>query len=75
MSNDPMGPGTYMTEQEAKEFHNLFVFSTGFFVTVAVIAHILMWMWRPWFPGTGPYKAGTAATASLQTGASAASKS
>jgi light-harvesting complex 1 beta chain len=33
----------------------------GFFVTVAVIAHILVWMWRPWFPGTEPYKAGMAA--------------
>ncbi len=61
MSDERMGPGTYMTPEEAKEFHNLFVMAMGFFVTVAVIAHILVWMWRPWFPGTEPYKAGMAA--------------
>lgn len=57
MSDDRLGPGTYLTPDEAKAFHNLFVISMGFFVTVAVIAHLLVWMWRPWFPGTEPYKA------------------
>ena len=23
---------------------------------VAVVAHILAWMWRPWLPGPGGYK-------------------
>jgi light-harvesting complex 1 beta chain len=48
--------GTYLTAEEAKEFHKLFVMSTAFFVIVAIIAHILVWAWRPWFPGTAPYE-------------------
>ncbi|MFM9978276.1 MAG: light-harvesting antenna LH1, beta subunit [Sphingomonadaceae bacterium] len=50
-------PSTYLTPEEAKAFQNLFVLSMGFFVTVAVIAHILIWVWRPWFPGTPGYEA------------------
>ncbi len=46
-----------LTEAEAKEFHGLFV--TGFvgFTAVAVVAHILVWSWRPWFPSVEGYKA------------------
>jgi light-harvesting complex 1 beta chain len=55
--NDRVGPSTYLTADESKAFHNLFVVSMGFFVTVAVLAHILVWMWRPWFPGTPGYEA------------------
>lgn len=61
--NDRVGPSTYMTPEEAKAFHNLFVMSMAFFVGVAVVAHILIWMWRPWFPGTEPYKKGLALNA------------
>lgn len=37
-----------LTDNEAKEFHGAFV--TGFivFTAVAVVAHILAWMWMPW---------------------------
>jgi light-harvesting complex 1 beta chain len=59
--HDRVGPSTYLTPEEAKAFHNLFVMSMGFFVLIAVIAHILVWAWRPWFPGTPGYQA-TAAT-------------
>jgi light-harvesting complex 1 beta chain len=55
--HDNVGPSTYLTPEEAKAFHNLFVMSMGFFVTIAVFAHIFVWLWRPWFPGTEPYKA------------------
>ncbi len=55
--NDRVGPSTYLTPEEAKAFHNLFVMSMAFFVGVAVLAHILVWMWRPWFPGTPGYEA------------------
>jgi light-harvesting complex 1 beta chain len=43
-----MGVGTYLTPEEAQEFHKLFV--TGFvvFTIIAIIAHILVWNWRPW---------------------------
>lgn len=57
MTDERLGPGTYMTPEEAKEFHTLFVVSMGVFVLIAVIAHFLVWQWRPWFPGTEPYKA------------------
>lgn len=35
-------------EEEAKEFHGVFMTSFGAFTAVAVVAHILAWMWRPW---------------------------
>jgi light-harvesting complex 1 beta chain len=37
-----------LTEGEAKEFHGIFVASFIAFVLVAIIAHILVWQWRPW---------------------------
>lgn len=40
--------GTYLTPQEAQEFHKLFVSGFIGFTVVAVIAHGLVWMWRPW---------------------------
>ena len=60
MSSNQESPLNYLTDDEAKEVHKLFIVSMGFFVTIAVIAHVLMWAWRPWFPGTEPYKNGMA---------------
>ncbi|AUB85381.1 light-harvesting antenna LH1, beta subunit [Candidatus Thiodictyon syntrophicum] len=37
-----------LTEDEAKEFHGFFSSSMTAFVGVAVVAHILVWAWRPW---------------------------
>ena len=37
-----------LTEQEAKEFNKIFVTSFVIFTAVAVVAHVLAWMWRPW---------------------------
>ncbi len=48
MSENKLGPGTYLTDAEAKEVHKLFVVSTAFFVLVAIVAHFLIWTWRPW---------------------------
>ncbi len=73
--NDRVGPSTYMTPEEAKAFHNLFVVSMAFFVGVAVLAHILVWMWRPWFPGTEPYKNTPYAATSISAPAAAPSAS
>ena len=55
MSDNKMGPGTYLTDAEAKELHKGFVVSMAFFVFVAVIAHFLVWSWRPWFGESRPY--------------------
>lgn len=46
-----------LTEAQAKEFHGIFVTSFLIFTAVAVVAHILAWMWRPWLPGVNGYGA------------------
>ena len=37
-----------LTEQEAKEFHGIFMKSFIGFTLVAIVAHILVGQWRPW---------------------------
>ncbi|MBI5128778.1 light-harvesting antenna LH1, beta subunit [Rhodopseudomonas palustris] len=44
-----------LSEAEAKEFHSIFVTSFFLFIVVAVVAHILAWMWRPWLPKATGY--------------------
>jgi light-harvesting complex 1 beta chain len=46
-----------LTEAEAKEFHSIFVTSFVLFTLVAVAAHVLVWLWRPWLPGPNGYSA------------------
>jgi light-harvesting complex 1 beta chain len=41
-----------LTEQEAKEFHGIFMGSFILFTLIAIVAHILVWIWRPWFPAS-----------------------
>jgi light-harvesting complex 1 beta chain len=47
-----------LTEPEAREFHRIFVTSFVMFTVVAVVAHILVWLWRPWLPGPNGYRTG-----------------
>ena len=44
-----------LTEAEAKEFHAIFLTSFIIFTAIAVLAHILVWLWRPWLPGPQGY--------------------
>ena len=44
-----------LTENEAKEFHKIFVTSFIAFTAGAVVAHFLVWSWRPWLPGPHGY--------------------
>jgi light-harvesting complex 1 beta chain len=44
-----------LTEGEAKEFHKIFLTSFIGFTIVAIIAHFLVWQWRPWLPGPNGY--------------------
>ncbi len=44
-----------LTEQEAKEFHGIFMTSFIIFTLIAIVAHFLAWQWRPWLPGPGGY--------------------
>ncbi len=37
-----------LSELEAKEFNRIFVFSFIIFTGVAVVAHFLAYLWRPW---------------------------
>jgi len=53
--DDRSGSLTGLTEAEAKEFHGIFVTSFIIFTVIAIIAHILVWQWRPWFPGPQGY--------------------
>jgi light-harvesting complex 1 beta chain len=53
------GPGTLsgLSEAEAREFHGIFITSFIAFTIIAIIAHFLVWQWRPWFPGVNGYSA------------------
>ena len=55
-----------LSEAEAKEFHKIFMTSFVIFTLIAIVAHILVWMWRPWLPGPNGYS-------ELQTGVQHAS--
>ena len=55
-NDDKAGSLSGLTESEAKEFHGLFVTSFIAFVVVAIIAHFLVWQWRPWLPSASGYK-------------------
>jgi light-harvesting complex 1 beta chain len=37
-----------LTDEEAQEFHKFWVQGMIGFVAVGVIAHFLVWAWRPW---------------------------
>ena len=52
---DREGSLSGLTEQEAKEFHGIFMTSFIIFTLIAVVAHFLAWQWRPWLPGAGGY--------------------
>jgi light-harvesting complex 1 beta chain len=39
---------TGLSEEEAQEFHQIVMSSFTGFVGVAVLAHVLAWLWRPW---------------------------
>ena len=47
-TDDRIGPSTYLTEGEAREFHKLFITSCIVFTVIAIVAHFLVWQWRPW---------------------------
>jgi light-harvesting complex 1 beta chain len=61
---------TGLTDEEAQEFHNYYLQGAVLFTAVAVIAHVLVWSWRPWIPGPRGY--GTSAVEGITSVASAA---
>lgn len=49
------GSMTGLTDQEAQEFHTLFMKGFFIFTVIAIIAHMLVWAWRPWLPDVDGY--------------------
>lgn len=48
MAEERKGSISGLTEDEAREFHGIFMSSFIGFTAIAVVAHVLVWMWRPW---------------------------
>lgn len=44
-----------LTESEAREVHSFFIQGFMIFTVIAIAAHVLVWMWRPWIPGPNGY--------------------
>lgn len=57
MADNRSGSLSGLTEGEAKEFHSIFMTSFIIFTVIAIIAHFLVWNWRPWLPGVNGYAA------------------
>jgi light-harvesting complex 1 beta chain len=55
MADSRQGSLSGLTDSEAKEFHGIFITSFIVFTIIAVIAHFLVWQWRPWLPGASGY--------------------
>ena len=54
---DNNGSLSGLTDQEAREFHSLFMQGFIGFTIIAIIAHVLVWSWRPWLPSAKGYAA------------------
>jgi light-harvesting complex 1 beta chain len=46
--NDTNNSLSGLSANEAKEFHSYFMQGFLGFTAIAVVAHILVWAWRPW---------------------------
>jgi light-harvesting complex 1 beta chain len=44
-----------LSDSEAREFHAIFMTSFIVFLIIAIVAHLLVWQWRPWLPGANGY--------------------
>ena len=55
MADGRQGSLSGLSDQEAKEFHGIFMTSFIIFTLIAVVAHVLAWQWRPWLPGASGY--------------------
>jgi len=48
MAEERKGSLSGLTEKEVQEFHGIFISSFIGFTAVALVAHVLVWLWRPW---------------------------
>lgn len=58
---------TGLNDEEAREYHSFFVTSTIGYIAIAIVAHFLVWQWRPWFPSAKGYALLEGAAASVTT--------
>ncbi|MEL6583285.1 MAG: light-harvesting antenna LH1, beta subunit [Pseudomonadota bacterium] len=40
---------TGLTDEQAQELHSVYVSGLNLFAGVAIVAHLLVFIWRPWF--------------------------
>ncbi len=40
---------TGLTDEQAQELHSVYMSGLVLFTAVAVVAHLLVFIWRPWF--------------------------
>lgn len=63
----PGGSLSGLSQNEAREFHAIFMTSFFIFTAIALVAHFLVWMWRPWLPSVDGYSMLDGATQHLAT--------
>ena len=51
MADERSGSLSGLNEREAKEFHGIFITSFIIFTIIAIVAHFLVWQWKPWAGG------------------------
>jgi light-harvesting complex 1 beta chain len=40
---------TGLTEEQAQELHSVYMSGLWLFTAIAVVAHLAVYIWRPWF--------------------------
>ena len=40
---------TGLTDEQAQELHSVYMSGLSLFVAIAVVAHLAVFIWRPWF--------------------------
>jgi light-harvesting complex 1 beta chain len=48
---------TGLTDEQAQELHEVYLKGFYLFAGVALVAHLLTFVWRPWFAGPDGYAA------------------
>lgn len=51
VQDHPLFGASGLTDEQAKEVHGYFMTLTIVYVAIALVAHYLMWIWRPWLGG------------------------
>ena len=51
IKDHPLYGASGLSDEQARELHGQFMGMTMVYVGIAVVAHVLMWVWRPWIGG------------------------